>query len=242
MRDRPVGRPRRRLVDDDRRARVGADRQRASPATTGRRPEPGARVLAARPEHRRDGDAAAHGEVAPQRAGGRLDVDALAGADGDGGASSADVATTTGPSRAHPEPAERLQHGGVGRVADQPVEQLAAVGVDGAARRDAEVRRGRAGRRPGWSSPSPASTTTSSVTADGTNRTAVARARSSAGGRGRVPQGRRRCVPIRCQPPGDARRVHGGVLGGDGHRRRPAPASAASAAGAGAAPGRARCR
>ena len=61
-------------------ARVGSDRQRPA-GDDRRRPEPRARVLAARPQHGLDGDPAPNGQVGPQRAVGGRHLDDLTGGD-----------------------------------------------------------------------------------------------------------------------------------------------------------------
>ena len=93
----------RRHVDHDRGRRVGADRQPRT-GDRRRRAEAGPRLRAARAQYGSDVEAAADGEVAPERAGGRLDgrrrrPDATVR-----GARSADVATTAGPDVATSSP------------------------------------------------------------------------------------------------------------------------------------------
>ena len=220
---------RRRLVDDDRRAGVGADREpRRRPRSRGG-PRPERESVAARPEHRLDVDAAAHGEVAPQLARRPARRRRPRRRPTARGASSADVATIAGPDGRRPQPAERLEHGGVGRVADEAVEQVAQSARRG--RRSAARRwRRDPGRPASWIVVAqPGSTTTSVGHVAATKRTAVPGTRSAPAGPRSGPTGGRRCADAGASRPA-TRRVDRAVARrrwrpsrpARGARRRPA--------------------
>ena len=231
-------RRRRRLVDDERGAGVGADRQPVAGDRHGG-PEPGAGVLAARAEHRRDGDAAAHGEVAPQRR--RPPARRRRPRRRRPPAPPARRSSPRPPGRRHAtrSPPSVSSTAASGGVADEPVEQAAQRrrrrAPLGGTPMSAEPGRPRVlhARRP------PGRDDDELGHRAGHEPDRRARADQRRSGRARVPQ---RGVGRADQVPAARRRATGTrrCTRRRWRRRRPAPACVASAAGAGAAPGRAR--
>ena len=210
----------------------------SSPSAERRRPEPGERVVAARTQDRGHVDAAAHGEVAEQVARRRLDHHELAVADRacDPLDRRGDDRRAVGP---HDEPADGLQPGGIGSVADQSVERGQLVRVDGATARHAEVgqpgstevlhRRGQPGPHDcEASSPPGRHEANERAGGDQRRRVPIGAPELDVGAAEEVPAA------------GRGRRVHGAVAGCDRHRagRDPRPRRRLGGAGAATGPGR----
>ena len=208
--DRRWGGRRRRRAGPRRRRSASPDRRpigSRAPATGAGGPRPDRVSVLREPEDGSDVEAAAHGEVAPQRPGGRLDGDDVVAARPCAARGRPTWRRSPARTSATSQPTERLEHGRIRRVADEPVEQLPQRLVQRTRRRHADGARSRAGRRPARSSPSPPSGRAARSRLAGrvstTNRTVVPGA-INAGGSRSASQSRASVCPSRCQPPGDA--------------------------------------